>query len=113
MAGGSDAVMHFKPILWLGMPRHGPAGAKPGPDSGSGNPACRRASKSEANAVIPLENFRRTGKPGATGWIGGTWDPDSKCSDIESESEVMSGTDRTKSGHDLAGPVVILVEPQL
>jgi len=25
----------------------------------------------------------------------------------------MSGTDRTKSGHDLAGPVVILVEPQL
>src|SRR6201993_5486561 len=24
-----------------------------------------------------------------------------------------SGTDKTKSGHDLAGPVVILVEPQL
>ncbi|WP_298274593.1 TrmJ/YjtD family RNA methyltransferase [uncultured Bradyrhizobium sp.] len=25
----------------------------------------------------------------------------------------MSGTDKTKAGHDLAGPVVILVEPQL
>jgi tRNA/rRNA methyltransferase len=25
----------------------------------------------------------------------------------------MSGTDKTKTGHDLAGPVVILVEPQL
>ena len=25
----------------------------------------------------------------------------------------MSGTDRTKSGRELAGPVVILVEPQL
>jgi len=24
-----------------------------------------------------------------------------------------SGTDKTKSGHDLAGPIVILVEPQL
>ena len=24
-----------------------------------------------------------------------------------------SGTDKTKTGHDLAGPVVILVEPQL
>src|SRR6185295_7841889 len=34
-------------------------------------------------------------------------------SEVESESEVMSGTDRTKSAPDLAGPVVILVEPQL
>src|ERR1051325_11952384 len=34
-------------------------------------------------------------------------------SEVESESEVMSGTDRSKSGHELAGPVVILVEPQL
>ena len=25
----------------------------------------------------------------------------------------MSGTDKTKTGHDLTGPVVILVEPQL
>src|SRR5262249_46165701 len=34
---------------------------------------------------------------------------------LESESEVMSGsgTDRTKTGRDLEGPVVILVEPQL
>src|SRR5213076_727954 len=38
-----------------------------------------------------------------------------KRSEVESESEVMSGsgTDKTKSGWDLAGPVVILVEPQL
>ena len=35
--------------------------------------------------------------------------------EVESETEVMSGsgTDKTKSGRDLAGPVVILVEPQL
>jgi tRNA/rRNA methyltransferase len=36
-----------------------------------------------------------------------------KSSDVGLESEVMSGTDRTKSAPDLAGPVVILVEPQL
>src|SRR6185295_7544573 len=29
------------------------------------------------------------------------------------KSEAMSGTDKTKTGHDLTGPVVILVEPQL
>src|SRR3569833_1917526 len=40
-------------------------------------------------------------------------DPDSGSSKVESESEVMSGTDRTKSGPDLVCPVVILVEPQL
>src|SRR5215212_9807951 len=34
---------------------------------------------------------------------------------LKSGSELMSGsgTDKTKSGHDLSGPVVILVEPQL
>jgi len=31
---------------------------------------CRSTSKSAANAVIPLENFRRTGKPEAISWIG-------------------------------------------
>src|SRR5215467_3172423 len=36
-----------------------------------------------------------------------------ESSEVEPESEVMSGTDRTKSAPELAGPVVILVEPQL
>ena len=39
-----------------------------------------------------------------------------KSSEVESEGElrnVRSGTDKTKAGLDLAGPVVILVEPQL
>src|SRR5712691_12326233 len=44
---------------------------------------------------------------------GSASEPDSKPSEVESESEAMSGTDRTKSAPDLAGPVVILVEPQL
>jgi tRNA/rRNA methyltransferase len=39
--------------------------------------------------------------------------PDSESSEVELESEAMSGTDRTKSAPELAGPVVILVEPQL
>src|SRR5438105_15934072 len=42
-------------------------------------------------------------------------EPDSRYSEAEPESEVMSGsgTDKTKTGHDFEGPVVILVEPQL
>ena len=32
---------------------------------------------------------------------------------LEFESETMSGTDRTKTGLDLEGPAIILVEPQL
>src|SRR3989442_1053450 len=45
----------------------------------------------------------------------GSSKPDSRSSELEPESEVMSGsgTDKTKTGHDLEGPVVILVEPQL
>jgi tRNA/rRNA methyltransferase len=37
----------------------------------------------------------------------------SACAGRRSESEEMSGTDKTKPKADLAGPVVILVEPQL
>src|SRR5256885_16383627 len=45
----------------------------------------------------------------------GCSEPDSGSSEAEPESEVMSGsgTDKTKTGHDFEGPVVILVEPQL
>src|SRR5882724_10612222 len=45
----------------------------------------------------------------------GSSKPDSGSSELEPESEVMSGsgTDKTKTGHDFEGPVVILVEPQL
>jgi tRNA/rRNA methyltransferase len=38
---------------------------------------------------------------------------DADASAIESESEDMSGTDKTKPRTDLPGPVVVLVEPQL
>jgi tRNA/rRNA methyltransferase len=38
---------------------------------------------------------------------------DSPIQRLEFESETMSGTDRTKTGHDLDGPAIILVEPQL
>jgi tRNA/rRNA methyltransferase len=38
---------------------------------------------------------------------------DSPIQRLEFESETMSGTDRTKTGRDLDGPAIILVEPQL
>src|SRR5262249_42703521 len=38
---------------------------------------------------------------------------DTRIQRLEFESETMSGTDRTKTGLDLDGPAIILVEPQL
>jgi hypothetical protein len=62
--------MHFKLTLWLRRPRHRPAEGQVHLARCGRNLACRRTSKSTANAVIPLENFRWTGKAGAGVWIG-------------------------------------------